>query len=261
MNSPKVSHLRYTVKDITSKQEVTIRRFDMAISSVYTLEVPDVCHRWLENRGTIYQLLTEFIGHSPTLSLVAHWSRSSGINKAAELTRGGRELRYYLIGRSPEELVQICERESTEYHRLLHSKHRPLAESRYSPYSCCSQDLSDVYASAGVAFKKVNGEPDDHLAIELEFMTVLHDRMLNSIHCEASVMELVDIQINFLEEHLLTWIPALCRELNASTTSPVYLAVSRLLAEFLEYDLAMLRTWKHFSEAPAHEPVREAVLV
>ncbi|SMF66597.1 Uncharacterized component of anaerobic dehydrogenases [Paenibacillus uliginis N3/975] len=230
-------------------------------SSVRTLEVPDVCHRWLENRGTIYQLLTEFLGHWPTLSLVAHWSRSSGIGKAAELTRGGRELMQYLSGRSPEELVRICEREGAEYRRLLqHSKQRPLAESRYSPYSCRAQDLSDFYASAGTAFKKVSGEPDDHIAIELEFMTILHDRMLNSAYCEDSMLRLIDIQKKFLEEHLLTWTPAMCRELNASTISPLYLAVSRLLEEFLEYDLSMLRTWKQSCLA-ADEPVREVVLV
>lgn len=32
----------------------------MAISPVQTLEVPDVCHRWLENRGTVYELLIDF---------------------------------------------------------------------------------------------------------------------------------------------------------------------------------------------------------
>ncbi|MFC7678634.1 molecular chaperone [Paenibacillus sp. GCM10028914] len=233
----------------------------MAISSVQTLEVPDVCHRWLENRGAIYQLLTEFLGNWPTLSLVAHWSRSSEIAKAAELTRGGRELMQYLSGRSPEELVRICEQESAEYRRLLlFSKQRPLAESRYSPYSPSSQDLSDFYASVGVAFKKVNGEPDDHLAIELEFMTILHDRMLNSVYSEDSMLELMEIQERFLDEHLLTWIPALCRELNASTISPLYSAVSCLLAEFLEYDLAMLRTWRKSCQSIV-EPVREVVLV
>lgn len=233
----------------------------MAISSVQTLEVPAVCHRWLENRGMVYQLLTEFLGQRPTLSLVAHWSRSNRISKAAELTCGGRELMQYLCGRSPEELQQISEREGAEYRRLLqHSKQRPLAESRYSLYTCRAQDLSDFYASVGVAFKKVNGEPDDHLAIELEFMTILHDRMLNSVHSEDSVMELMEVQEKFLNEHLLTWIPTLCRELNALTTSPVYSAVSRLLAEFLEYDLTMLRTWRKSCQ-PTTEPIREAVLV
>ena len=32
----------------------------MAISPVQTLEVPDVCHRWLENRGTVYESLIDF---------------------------------------------------------------------------------------------------------------------------------------------------------------------------------------------------------
>ncbi|WP_106767308.1 TorD/DmsD family molecular chaperone [Paenibacillus faecalis] len=233
----------------------------MEISSDRTLEVPDVCHRWLENRGMIYQLLTEFLGHWPTLSLVAHWSRSSGIGKAAELTCGGRELMQYLTGRSPEELVRICEREGAEYRKLQqYSKQRPFAESSYSSYSCREQDLSDFYASAGIAFKKVNGEPDDHISIELEFMTILHDRMLNCAYSEDTTLHLIDRQIKFLEEHLLSWTPEMCRVLSTITTSPLYLAVSSMLEQFLEYDLSMLRTWRQSCQTE-DESLREVVLV
>lgn len=83
----------------------------MAISPVQTLEVPDVCHRWLENRGTVYELLIDFLGNWPSLSMIAEWSRGSGISKAAECSKAGTDLMKYLCGRSPEELVRICEYE------------------------------------------------------------------------------------------------------------------------------------------------------
>lgn len=57
--------------------------------------------------------------------------------------------------------------------------------------------LSDVYASAGIVFKKCGGEADDHIAIELEFMAVLHERMLYNSFSVRSAMELLEIQENF----------------------------------------------------------------
>ena len=231
----------------------------MAISSIQTMEVPDTCHKWLENRGAVYQLLTEVLGHWPTLSLVAQWSRGSAISKAAQLTRGGRMMFNYLRNSPPEMLVRITETEGAEYRRLLQYSH-PITESYYSGLSR-AQNLSDFYASAGIAFKKISGEPDDHVSIELEFMTILHDRMLNSSYSEDSMVELMGIQIQFLEKHLLSWIPTLCRELKASATSPLYLAVAEMLEEFLELDLSMLRIWRH---SLVHKPaaaLREPVLV
>ncbi|MEK3733129.1 MULTISPECIES: TorD/DmsD family molecular chaperone [Paenibacillus] len=216
----------------------------MTISPDQTLEVPDVCHRWLENRGAIYELLIDFLGQWPTLSLVAEWSRGSGIGKAAELSQGGQELRNYLSNRSPEELVRISEYEEAEYRRLLaYSKQRPLTETKYTKRGN-AQDLAEFYASVGVAFKKLEGEADDYIAIELEFMTLLHDRMMNNTYCEDSMIKLMEIQEKFLQDHLLTWIPSFCQDLRTATDSPLYQSLSRLLEEFLVQDLHMLRTWR-----------------
>lgn len=220
----------------------------MAISPVQTLEVPDVCHRWLENRGTVYELLIDFLGNWPSLSMIAEWSRGSGISKAAECSKAGTDLMTYLCGRSPEELVRICEYEGAEYRQLLQqSKQRQAAESHYTKDGC-AQDLADCYASVGVAFNKLHGEADDHIAIELEFMTLLHDRMLNNTYCEHSMLQLMEVQEKFLEEHLLSWVPSLCKDLKESTKSPLYQSVFSLLEEFLAQDLNMLKTWKHSRE-------------
>lgn len=221
----------------------------MTISPDQSLEVPDVCHRWLENRGVIYELLIDFLGQGPTLSLIAEWSRGTGLGGAAELSQGGRELYKYLCERSPEELVGICQYEEAEYRRLLaYSKQRPLTETKYTNRGN-AQDLAEFYASVGVAFKKLEGEADDYIAIELEFMTLLHDRMLNNTYCEDSMLKLMEIQEKFLEEHLLTWIPAFCKDLRAATESPLYQSLSRLLEEFLAQDLHMLRAWRQYREA------------
>lgn len=227
----------------------------MTIPTVPSFVVPEAFSQWLESRGLIYQLLVDFYGRKPTLSLVAQWSRHRRIGEAADLTEGGRELKQYLCNHEPSELPLICEKETREYLRLMNE--RPV--SAFVPREAAQLGLeeefcnviSDVYASAGIVFKKCGGEADDHIAIELEFMAVMHERMLYNSFSVRSAMELLEIQENFLEEHLLRWTPQFCERLNAATDSPLYLGLSHMLEEFLPQDLQMLRAWKSSLESSA----------
>ncbi|KGE20342.1 TorD/DmsD family molecular chaperone [Paenibacillus wynnii] len=220
----------------------------MTLQTVPSLNVPEAFSRWLESRGLIYQLLTDFFGRKPALSLVAQWSRNAQIGVAAEMTEGGRELKRYLCSQEPKELPSICEQENKEYKRLMTEGAMNTFVPREAAHIGRTKEfcnvISDVYASAGIVFNKCNGEADDHIAIELEFMAVLHERMLYNSFSVRSAMELLDIQVAFLEEHLLRWTPQFCHKLNAATNSPLYLGLSHMLEEFLPKDLEMLRGWK-----------------
>lgn len=220
----------------------------MTLQNVPTLTVPEAFSRWLESRGLIYQLLTDFFGRRPTLSLVAQWSRNTHIGVAAEMTEGGRELKRYLCSQEPQNLPLICEQENKEYKRLMSegavNTFIPREAAHLGRTKDFCNEISDVYASAGIVFNKCNGEADDHIAIELEFMAVLHERMLYNSFSVRSAMDLLEIQEAFLEEHLLRWTPQFCERLNAATESPLYLGLSHMLEEFLPQDLQMLRGWK-----------------
>lgn len=228
----------------------------MTIPTVPALVVPEVFSRWLESRGLIYQILVDFYGRKPTLSLVAQWrANRQMMSIAAELTEGGRELKRYLCVQDPSRLPEICEKEKAEYMRLLNDR-------TVSPFSAreaiqlgreqefCNE-LSELYASAGIVFKKCSGEADDHISIELEFMAVMHERMLFNSFSVRSAMELLDIQERFLEEHLLKWMPQFCTLLKEATNSPLYLSLSRMLEEFLPQDLQMLQAWRASLESSA----------
>jgi len=227
----------------------------MTLQTVPSLPVPEAFSRWLESRGLIYQLLTDFFGRKPTLSLVAQWSRNAQMSVAADMTEGGRELKRYLCSQEKQELPQICEKENQEYKRLMSTGAvnafvpREGANLGHTEEYC--NVVSDVYASAGIVFNKCSGEADDHIAIELEFMAVLHERMLYNSFSVRSAMELLEIQEAFLEEHLLCWTPQFCKDLNAATESQLYLGLSHMLEEFLPKDLLMLRAWKTTLEASA----------
>lgn len=226
----------------------------MTTQTVPSLAVPETFSRWLESRGLIYQLLVDFLGRKPSLSLVAQWSRNRQMSMAAEMTEGGRELKRYL-GQEPNQLPKICETETKEYKRLMQEQSASSFQLREAailgrPEDFCNV-LADVYTSAGIVFNKCNGEADDHIAIELEFMAVMHERMLYNSFSVRSAMELLDIQEAFLEEHLLQWTPQFCQKLNAATNSPLYLGLSHMLEEFLPLDLQMLRAWRASLESNA----------
>ncbi|AWV36189.1 molecular chaperone TorD family protein [Paenibacillus sp. FSL H7-0716] len=226
----------------------------MSTHTVPSLTVPEAFSRWLESRGLIYQLLVDFLGRRPSLSLVAQWSRNRQMSVAAEMTEGGRELKRYL-SQEPNKLPMICEKESKEYKRLMQEQSVSSFKLREAAILGRSEDfcnvLADVYTSAGIVFNKCNGEADDHIAIELEFMAVMHERMLYNSFSIRSAMELLDIQESFLEKHLLQWTPQFCQKLNAATDSPLYLGLSHMLEEFLPLDLQMLRSWRASLESSA----------
>jgi len=224
------------------------------MQTVPSLAVPEAYSHWLESRGLIYQLLVDFLGRKPSLSLVAQWRQNRQMSVAAELTEGGRELKRYL-SQEPNQLPNICEKEIREYKRLMSEQAGSSFNLREAAILGRSEDfcnvISDVYTSAGIVFNKCNGEADDHIAIELEFMAVMHERMLYNSFSFKSAMELLEIQEAFLVDHLLQWTPQFCEKLNAATESKLYLGLSNMLAEFLPLDLKMLRSWRASLESSA----------
>lgn len=227
----------------------------MTTMTVPSLNVPEAFGRWLAARGFIYQLFTDFFGRKPTLSLIAQWSRNRHISAAAELSEGGREVKRYLCGRKPQELLLLCEKESGEYERLMQGGTLMGLHPREAALLGESEEFSNVlsclYASAGIVFKKCGDESDDHIAIELEFMAVLHERMLFNSFSAKSALELLEIQHSFLQEHLLMWTPEFCERLDRATDSPLYRGLAHLLKEFLPYDLHMLEAWRSSMENAA----------
>ncbi|MFD1507400.1 molecular chaperone TorD family protein [Georgenia yuyongxinii] len=78
-----------------------------------------------------------------------------------------------------------------------------------------------AYATFGLAAPRLNREPDDHIALELEFVGTLCVRGLDALETgdEAELALVVRGICAFLDEHLLAWAPrCLTQAANASTT-------------------------------------------
>lgn len=97
-----------------------------------------------------------------------------------------------------------------------------------------------AYDAHGLVFRTDTYHvPEDHLAIELEFMACLCGESLaaeDQAALEASLKE----QGSFLREHLLGWVPAFCADLNKYASTDFYKAVGKLTRGFLNLERKLL---------------------
>ncbi|WP_068783875.1 TorD/DmsD family molecular chaperone [Paenibacillus phocaensis] len=214
--------------------------------------------RWLETRGMVYQLLMDFLGRPPRMSLIAQWRRKVESGSRTAISRGGRRLMAYLESLPEADFRSVCHQEAKEYERLFSGRDAliPACESSFrsrregTAAMACSAEVRKVYMENAIVFNKLNGECDDHIALELEFMAVLAEGMLAKASLQQSCLALADAQIHFLESHLLKWAQPFAQELMQATSSPLFTGLAEMMEEFLAADLQQLRAWRD-SQQPA----------
>lgn len=208
--------------------------------------------QWLELRGSVYQLLADFLGRPPRMSLIAGWRHKAELNHKVVTSESGRRLKHYLESIPEEDFRGVCHKEAEEYERLF-TGHDAIIAPCESTCRCrtegadafaCISEVRKIYMENGVVFNKLNGERDDHIALELEFMAVLAEGMLTKGNLQESCLELADAQLHFLESHLLKWARPFAKELLEATSSPLYTGLAELMDQFLVSDLRQLRSWR-----------------
>lgn len=119
---------------------------------------------------------------------------------------------------APEVAAWAPDRDLWEYHRLFVGPGRLVAPPYESVYLSAEHVLMQDPTLEVQAFYRAHGragtplltEPEDHLAIELEFYAWLQ-----------STNELA-AQEQFLSQHLTQWVPEFCRRVREGSTSPFY---------------------------------------
>lgn len=95
-----------------------------------------------------------------------------------------------------------------------------------------------IYRSAGLAKDDGWKETEDHLATELEYMQVLSARCAGAF--EAGDVEtasaIIKSQYNFLEDHLLPWVPRMVADIKKFARTGFYQGLGFLTEGFLQVD-------------------------
>lgn len=94
------------------------------------------------------------------------------------------------------------------------------------------------YARHGMEFTNIHKEPEDALAIELEFMRTLAERSIKALNSQDSTAEqtLVNEQLLFLKQHLLVWVPRCVKMTQKHARTAFYSGLIVVLQSFLTWD-------------------------
>lgn len=100
----------------------------------------------------------------------------------------------------------------------------------------------DAYATAGYQNIHEPAGPQDHLGVELRFVSLLcFDESQYWKACDtAAVAENRSQQSDFLDKHILAWVPAYCNALERESNVRYYQIVAKLTARTLSNDRQLL---------------------
>jgi TorA maturation chaperone TorD len=89
--------------------------------------------------------------------------------------------------------------------------------------------VREWYARFGLQIERLNKEPDDHIGLELLFISHLASRALQAVDEDPrSFDELLQAQRDFLTEHLLRWGPAWAKLVNQQARTDFYRGIGHM---------------------------------
>jgi TorA maturation chaperone TorD len=198
----------------------------------------------LQNRAATYGFLSRVYRQEVTAAFLVDLAAQAASEAEDEMeSEGYRLLRDFVAGMARADVEKVRIDLATEYASLfLNMGHRPVApyESVYtSPERLLMQKARDdvlaLYRQEGLDRIDEFHEPEDHLAVELEFMAYLCQKAMAAMEAgdRAGAAAALRQQKEFLQKHLLVWVPAFCRDVQQAAETGFYRGLALITAEHL----------------------------
>ena len=204
----------------------------------------------LTNRTYLYRLFQNFFGNEPTLDTIRilfddHTHISLSLLSMEDRLVDLKSFSEHLDTEEEDTLDKV----RSEYTRLFIGPTKlpaPPWESVYVTkdrliFQESTLKVRQCYLKYNFVPINYRSEPDDHIALELDFMFNLSNLAVSAFNNE-NPNEARDILLDqkaFLEEHLLVWVPQFVSDLEAATSHPLYSGMASILIEFLKADLTV----------------------
>jgi len=96
-----------------------------------------------------------------------------------------------------------------------------------------------IYKEQALRLRQGLNLAEDHISFELEFLSILSDRIIAALESNNSklALELLDSSKNFIEEHILTWLPQLAERAQLLLETRFYRGVLKITQGYLLMDL------------------------
>ena len=101
-------------------------------------------------------------------------------------------------------------------------------------------NAKENYRKAGIEKVEACNEPEDHVALELDFMAYLCRGMTEKLKGDEKIKRELAIQHEFLDGCLAKWVPQFCEDIIKSPNSNFYKGVAKITKGFLVFDSSMM---------------------
>jgi TorA maturation chaperone TorD len=102
-------------------------------------------------------------------------------------------------------------------------------------------DVQQSYREIGMAKSDLYQEPDDHMAVELSYMARLCEMTQEAAGIESEqALRCLRLQQDFLDAHLLLWVPLFSQRLIAASPPGFYRAMAHLLEGYIGIDSRLI---------------------
>lgn len=203
----------------------------------------------LETRRNFYALLYRMYLEPPSREFVDDLMNERfylpDLISDEELSEGFKLVREFVDKNKDKAIDELHKDLIGEYTRLFIGPHRlPVQpyESWWVDGKLMSESLlkvKQVYRKAGIAKAKEYAEPEDHIAFELRFMHYLCEEEF-SADTEERIAECLNMQKEYLNDHLLIWVPDFCDALTENKLSDFYKGIARLTKGFILLEEAVI---------------------
>ena len=193
----------------------------------------------IEQRAATYGLLSRLFRVEVDQELLdeLHGMRFPASTGNADVDEGYLRLAKYLSNTWESSLTDLA----VDYTRVFighgvdaYSAAYPFESVYTSEKRLLMQDARDevlaIYRSAGLDKKNSWKEGEDHVALELEFEQVLANRTADALRKgdEEEAAALLTTQKNFLEDHLLSWVPMMTADMKRFAKTDLYQGLAYL---------------------------------
>lgn len=196
----------------------------------------------LASRSASYTFLARVYRQEPTAELLQSLVTAANADPDP-VSQGDHDLNAYLRGLQGQDLSALADELATEYAGLfLNAGKHPVYpfESVYtsSERLLMQQAYTQVtheYRQAGLERARDFNEPEDHIALELEFMAHLGRQSLAALQAgnPAACLDYLEKQNNFVHQHLLAWVPQFTQDVIHAAGSEFFKSVAQVTNELV----------------------------
>ncbi len=200
-----------------------------------------------QGRLYLYTMLRDLLLEPMSVELYKRLSQDQHLVELAEFSEGARKIVEFLQEQAGNECTEVLKQAEEEYMRLFvgpgHVK-APIWESVYFDreglmFGENTLQVRAFYQKHGVEFHLKNQQPEDHMAVELDFMLFLLKKE-SDCKCNCEFLSNIESQKEFLQNHILSWCHLFAERIIKHSESKLYVGIAYLLNEVVHMDIEAL---------------------